>query len=136
MQLQGSESPIFYMNYLIILFSTATIVAGIIIVISPESIFGMMRRKTESTGLHVLAVIIRIVIGVALIMCASESKYPTAILTLGWISIVAATVLGVMGRTNFKRVMLWALSLKPVFGRFGGFIAILFGCFLIYAVVK
>ena len=126
---------IFSMNYLIILFSAATILAGIIIVINPESIFGMMRRKLESIGLHVLAVIIRIVIGVALIICASESRYPTAILTLGWISIVAATVLGIMGRTNFKRVMSWALSLKPVFGRFGGFIAILFGCFLIYAVV-
>ena len=102
--------------------------------INPESIFGMMHRKLESIGLHVLAVIIRIVIGVALIICASESKYPTAILTLGWISIVAATVLAVMGRNNFKRVISWALSLKPVFGRLGGFIAILFGFFLIYSV--
>ena len=123
------------MNFIIMLFGTAIIVAGIIIVISPESVFGLMRRKLESLGLHVLAVVVRIIIGVALIMCAAESKYPTAILILGWISIVAASVLGIMGRRNFRRLMSWALSLKPSLGRIGGFIAILFGGFLIHAVV-
>jgi len=123
------------MNYIIMLFGTATIVAGIIIVINPESVFGLMRRKLESLGLHILAVVVRIIIGVALIMCAAESKYPTGILILGWISIVAASVLGIMGRTNFRRLMSWALNLKPSFGRIGGFLAILFGGFLIHAVV-
>ena len=123
------------MNYIIMLFGTATIVAGIIIVINPESVFGLMRRKLESLGLHILAVVVRIIIGVALIMCAAESKYPTAILILGWISMVAASVLGIMGRSNFRRLMSWALSLKLSVGRIGGFIAILFGGFLIHAVV-
>ena len=123
------------MNYIILLFGTATIVAGIIIVIHPESVFGLMRRKLESLGLHILAVVVRIIIGVALIMCAAESKYPTAILILGWISIVAASVLGIMGRTNFMRLMSWALSFAPSFVRIGGFLAILFGGFLIHAVV-
>jgi hypothetical protein len=123
------------MNYIIMLFGTATIVTGIIIVINPESVFGLMRRKLESLGLHILAVVVRIIIGVALIMCAAESKYPTTILILGWISIVAASVLGIMGRNNFRRLMSWALSLKPSFGLIGGFLAILFGGFLIHAVV-
>ena len=123
------------MNYIIMLFGTATIVAGIIIAINPESVFGLIRRKLESLGLHILAVVVRIIIGVALIICAAESKYPTVILILGWISIVAASVLGIMGRTNFRRLMSWALSLKPSFGRIGGFLAILFGGFLIHAVV-
>jgi hypothetical protein len=123
------------MNYIIILFSTATIVAGIIIVINTETIFGLLRRKLDSLGLHILAVVVRIILGVALIMCAAESKYPTAILILGWISIVAASVLGIMGRTKFMGLMSWALSLAPFFGRIGGVLAILFGGFLIHAVV-
>ena len=122
------------MNYLIILFSTATIVAGIIIVINPETVFGMLRRRLESLGLHILAVVVRIILGVALIMCATESKYPTTILTIGWVSIVAASVLGIMGRTNFMRLISWALSFSHSFGRIGGFLAILFGGFLIHAV--
>ena len=123
------------MNYIIILFATATIVAGIIIVINPETIFGLLRMKLESLSLHILAVVVRVILGVALIMFATESRYPTAILILGWISIVAASVLGIMGRTNFKRLMSWALSIAPSFGRIGGLMAILFGGFLIHAVV-
>ena len=123
------------MNYIIILFGIAIIVAGIIIVINPETVFGLIRRKSESLGLHILAAVVRIILGVALILCATGSKYPTTILIIGWISIVAAFVLGIMGRANFMRLMSWALSFSPVFGRIGGFLAILFGGFLIHAVV-
>ncbi len=123
------------MNYIIIIFATATIVAGIIIVINPETIFGLLHRKLDSLSLHILAVAVRVILGVALIMYATESRYPTAILILGWISIVAASVLGIMGRTYFKRLMSWALSVAPSFGRIGGSLAILFGGFLIHAVV-
>jgi len=122
------------MNYIIILFGIATIVAGLIIVINPDTVFGLLRRKLESLGLHILAVVVRIILGAALIICAAESKYPSAILILGWISIVAAAVLGIIGRTNFKRLMSWALSVAPSFGRLGGLLAILFGGFLIHAV--
>lgn len=123
------------MNYIIILFGAATVVAGIIIVINPETVFGLLRKNLDSLGLHILAVFVRIILGVALIICAAESKYPTAILILGWISIVAAAVLGILGRTNFKRLMSWALGLAPSFGRIGGFLAILFGGFLVHAVI-
>ena len=123
------------MIYIIILFATATIVAGVIIVINPDTIFGLLRNKLELLSLHILAVVVRVILGVALIMYATESRYPTAISILGWISIVAASVLGIMGRTNFKRLMSWALSVAPSFGRIGGLLVIIFGCFLIYAVV-
>ena len=123
------------MNYIIILFGAATLVAGIIIVINPESIFGLLRRKSDSLGMQILAVVMRIIIGAALILYAAESRYPTAILILGWVSIAAAVVLGAIGRTNFKRLMSWALGLVPTFGRTAGLIAVLFGAFLIYAVV-
>ena len=123
------------MNYIVILFGAATLVAGIIILINPETVFGLLRRKSESPGMHILAVVVRIILGVALLLCAAESKYPTTILILGWISVIAAAVLGVMGRANFKRLMSWALTVAPSFGRLGGLLAILFGSFLIHAVI-
>ncbi len=123
------------MNYVIILFGIAIIVAGTIILINPDTVFGLMRRNMDSFGLHVMAVVVRIILGAALIISAAASRYPTAISILGWISIAAATALGVMGRTNFRRLMAWALGLAPSFGRIGGFAAILFGGFLIHAVI-
>jgi len=127
---------IYYLhNSIIILFGAATLVAGIIIVVNPETVFGLLRRNLESVSLHILAVVVRIVIGVALMMAAAESKYPTVILILGWVSIAAATVLAIMGRNNFRRLITWALGLTDTFGRSGGFFAILFGGFLIYALI-
>ena len=123
------------MNYVIIIFAAATIIAGIIIVINPETIFGLLRRKLDAIGLHIIAVFMRVILGIALIVYAIKSRYPTAILIIGCISIVAASVLGIMGRTNFKRLMSWALGVAPIFGRIGGLLAILFGGFLIHAVV-
>jgi len=123
------------MNYIVILFGAAILVAGIIILVNPETVFGLLHRKSESLGMHILAVVVRIILGAALIICAAESKYPTAILIIGWISIVAAAVLGIVGRTNFKRLMSWAVGLAPSFGRIGGLLAILFGGFLVHAVI-
>ena len=123
------------MTYIVILFGAATLVAGIIILINPETIFDLLRRKSESLGMHILAVAVRITLGIALIGCAAASKYPTAILILGWISVIAAVGLGAIGRTNFKRLMSWALGLSSSFGRIGGLLAALFGGFLIHAVI-
>ena len=123
------------MNYIVILFGAATLVAGIIILINPETVFGLLHRKSDSLGMHILAVVVRIILGVALILCAAGSKYPTAILIIGWVSIAAAAVLGLIGRANFKKLMSWALGLTDSFGRISGFFAVLFGGFLIYAVI-
>ena len=123
------------MNYIILLFGAAILVSGIIIVINPESIFGLMRRKSDALSLHILAVVVRIVLGILLVYYAPETKYPTVILILGWLSIAAAITLTVIGRTNFIRLISWALRFSNPFGRVGGLFAILFGGFLIYAVV-
>jgi len=42
--------------------------------------------------------------------CGKENK---------WITIVAASVLGIKGRTNFKRLVAWALGVSPAFVRTG-----------------
>ena len=65
----------------------------------------------EKLELHILAVVIRLVLGGLLIYFAGASKYPLIIEIIGWISIVAAVFFAVIGRNNFKRLMSWALSL-------------------------
>lgn len=123
------------MTLLIILFGALTLFAGIVIVINPEVIFGYLRNNLDKLSLHILAVAVRLVIGVLLISQSNVSKFPFVIEILGWLSIVAAFILAVMGRRNFNRLMSWALSLSKSFGRVGGVIAAAFGAFLIYAFV-
>ena len=109
--------------------------AGIVIVINPDGIFGFLRNNLDKLVLHIIAVVVRLVIGVLLIYQANVSKFPFVIEIIGWLSIVAAIFLAVMGRRNFNRLMSWALSLSKPFGRVGGILAVAFGAFLIYAFV-
>ena len=123
------------MTVLIIIFGALTLLAGIVIVINPDGIFGFLRNNLDKLVLHIIAVVVRLVIGVLLIYQANVSKFPFVIEIIGLLSIVAAIFIAVMGRRNFNRVMLWALSLSKPFGRVGGILAVAFGAFLIYAFV-
>jgi hypothetical protein len=123
------------MTVLIIIFGALTLLAGIVILINPEVIFGFLRNNLDKLVLHILAVAIRLVIGALLIYQSNVSKFPFVIEVIGWLSIVAAMFLAVIGRRNFNRLMSWALSLSKPFGRVGGILAVAFGAFLIYAFV-
>ncbi len=123
------------MSILIIIFGALTLLAGIVIIINPEIIFGYLRNHLGKLELHILAVVVRLVIGVLLIYQSNVSRFPLVIEILGWLSIVAALSLAVIGRRNFNRLMSWALSFTKPFGRVGGVSAVAFGAFLIYAFV-
>ena len=123
------------MTLLMIIFGFLTLLAGIVIVINPEVILGFLRNNLDKLVLHILAVVIRLALGALLIYQSNISKFPFVIEVIGWLSIVAAIFLAVMGRRNFNRLISWALSLSKPFGRIGGILAVAFGAFLIYAFV-
>ncbi len=123
------------MTVLIIIFGALTLLAGLVIVINPEVIFGFLRNNLDKLELHILAIVVRLVLGVLLIYQSNVSKFPFVIEIIGWLSIVAAIFLAVIGRRNFNRLMSWALSFVKPFGRVGGVLAAAFGAFLIYAFV-
>ena len=123
------------MTILIIIFGVLTLLAGIIIIINPENIFGLLSKNSEKLEMQILAIVVRLVLGVLLIYQSDVSKYPLVIEIIGWLSIVAAVFFAVIGRNNFKRLISWALSLAKPFGRVGGFVAVCFGTFLVYAFV-
>jgi hypothetical protein len=123
------------MTSIIIIFGLMTLLAGVIIVVNPEFIFGILRKNLEKVSLQVLAIGLRVVIGLLLILYAGESRYPTIIEILGWLSIAAAVALSVIGRRRFQSLMTWALSLLKPYGRVGGLFAMAFGGFLVHAYV-
>lgn len=123
------------MSYIILLFGIMIAIAGVMIIIKPENIFNLIRNNAESLSLHIFAVVVRLILGAALLTYAASSKYPFVIEVIGWISISAAIILGLIGRTRFKGLIAWALSFASSFGRVGGVFALLFGLFLMYAVV-
>jgi hypothetical protein len=123
------------MTILIIIFGALTFLVGIIIIIIPEKIFGLLNKHTEKLELQILAVVVRLLLGALLIHQSGAAKYPLVIEIIGWLSIAAALFFAVIGRNNFIRLISWALSLAKPFGRFGGVVAGCFGAFLVYAFV-
>jgi ABC-type Na+ efflux pump permease subunit len=127
--------PVTIMTVLIIIFGVLVLLAGLIILVNPETIFGLFTRHMEKPWLHVAAVLVRLILGVLLIVQSGISRFPLVIEVIGWISIAAALFFAVIGRNNFKRIISWALSLQHTYGRAGGVLAVGFGAFLVYSFV-
>jgi hypothetical protein len=123
------------MAQFIIIFGILLLLSGIVILINPEIIFGYLRKNLDKPMMQILAVVIRLVLGAFMILVSNISRFPVTIEVLGWISIGAALVLGIIGREYFNSLMTWALSLSKSLGRLGGIVAMAFGAFLIYAFV-
>ena len=123
------------MTSIILLFAFLIFIAGIIILFDPEIIFGVIRDTLDKPALQVVAVVLRLVLGILLIEYSAVSRFPLTIEIIGWLSIAAALTFMLIGRTNFLRLMNWALSLLKPYGRTGGVFAAGFGAFLIYAFI-
>ena len=119
----------------ILLFALLIFVAGIIVLFDPEIIFGAIRDNLDKPGLQVVAIVLRVVLGILLIEYAPVSRFPLIIEILGWLSIAAALTFMLIGRANFLRLMNWALSLLKSYGRIGGIFAAAFGAFLFYTFI-
>ncbi len=89
----------------------------------------VMRVVDQDWGIY-FAVVIRLVIGAALIVAAPVSRFPLIFEILGWIAIVAAVALILIGRERlaalaawFLRRSAWLIRLWLLFGMaFGGFL--------------
>lgn len=123
------------MTFFIIIFGVAVFLVGAVIVANPESLFGLLRNNIEKPLLHILAVVVRLVLGAILISQAAASRYPLVIEIIGWLSVTAALVFAVIGRGRFQQVMNWALGLATPLDRVGGVAAMAFGAFLVHAFV-
>jgi len=121
------------MSYLVTAFGVLILILGAIVLVKQEAIFRILRSRSESLTLHALAVVVRLLLGMVLIIYASDSRYPIVLDILGWVSLIVAVVLVVIGRSNFKNLMKWVLNIRVMNGGLGGLLGILFGGFLIYA---
>jgi hypothetical protein len=93
-----------------------------------ELVKGVMARKS---GLY-FAIIVRLVLGLTLIISAGDSQFPHVYRVLGWIAIIAAVGLAIIGRERMHRFVGWFDRISPVIIRVWLIFGIAFGGFLIY----
>ena len=123
------------MTYIILIFAAMMLLAGVIILVSPGIIFGLMKNHSKSLALHIFAVAVRLVIGVALIASAQSSKLPLTLDIIGWLFIAVGIFFCIIGRARFVKIVEWGITLLPSYGRVSGVFAILFAGLLGYAAI-
>ena len=83
-----------------------------------------------------IAVVVRLVLGAALIIVAPASQFPIAFQVLGSIAIIAAVALALLGRERVRRLIVsWIGRLSAAMIRLWLLAGIAFGGFLIYGVL-
>jgi len=123
------------MQTTIILLGVFVLGMGVLLLVQPRQILDWLVDRTETAWLFTGAILVRLVLGAALISHAPLSRFPLALEVLGWMAVAAALVLLLMGRGRFSRFVRWAFGLAGSLVRIAGVVAVLFGAFLIYAVV-
>ena len=121
------------MSILIIIFGSLILLAGILLLVNPDIIFGYLKDNIENSVIHVVAVLVRLIIGALLITQSGFSGFPAVVEVLGWVFVVAGIFLAVIGSNNFRKLMSWVLTNLQRFARLAGLAAVVFGGFLVYA---
>ena len=111
---------------LIIAFGVFITAAGMAMLIRPALVIGMIHAHGERVWFYALAIGIRAVLGLVLIQQAAYSKFPLVISVLGWISLLAALSLAMLGRRRFTRLIYGIISRVGSLAPVGGLLAVLF----------
>jgi hypothetical protein len=101
---------------------------------APDKIWKMINGVMEKDWAIHVAVIMRLLLGAALIIAAPQSRYPEVMEVLGWIAIIAAVAILFMGRDRLKKFIAWFQRMTNTMVRVWLVFGFAFGAFLVYAV--
>lgn len=110
--------------------------AGLFLLITPEYLYGLVERNMAESYFYYSAIIGRSTLGILLILAAKQSKYPTAILIIGIITVLAAVIFIFIGHDNFQGFIANIMEFYRPYARIWALAAIAMGAFLVYAFMK
>ncbi len=95
----------------------------------------VMRVVDQEWGIY-FAVVVRLLMGAALIVAAPVSRFPLIFEILGWIAIVAAVALIFIGRERMAALIAWFVRRSAWLIRLWLLFGMAFGGFLIYGITS
>jgi uncharacterized membrane protein YbaN (DUF454 family) len=107
---------------------------GIVGIVDPLLLLDATSFTLTSLGLYIAAAF-RVVFGLVLIGVASASRMPRTLRTLGAIIVVAGIITPFVGVERARGIVAWWVGQGNAFMRIWALIAVIFGLFVIYAVI-
>lgn len=120
------------MAIVVALFGVLVAGVGLLGVIRPDRLMAWISQWRGASRLW-FAAGLRLVLGVVLLLAAPQCRAPEVIRILGWITLVAALLLPLLGARRFDAFVDWWLAREPGFIRTWSLLAVAVGGFLIYA---
>ncbi|WDE09399.1 hypothetical protein [Thalassomonas haliotis] len=114
-------------------FFLVILLAGFVIVFKADLLFQYLEKHAADPALHLLAVAFRLILGLLLLLVAENSKFPLVVALIGYLAIIAAVILLLIGRQKFSRLILGFLPEAKKWHPLGGLLATFFAVFLFYA---
>jgi hypothetical protein len=110
-------------------------VLGVLGVVRPRALLGLVDVPWRSRAGLYLAVALRAVLGILLLAAATSTRFPWTIGALGIVSLAAAVSLPLLGYERLRKFVEWWLARPDAFTRAWSLVACAFGAFLVYAAV-
>jgi hypothetical protein len=106
---------------------------GVLGLVRPASLIGLVERPWRSRATIYLAMAFRAGLGVLLIAAAPATRFPEAIGVLGALSLLSAASIPLLGYERLRRFVAWWAARPAGFVRAWALVACAFGGFLAYA---
>ena len=75
--------------------------------IFPKQLIGFVSEFWKNKGSFIFAILIRLMFGMLLIVAAPATKYATIITVLGYLMILAAILIAILGKTKIGLMIVW-----------------------------
>lgn len=121
------------MKLIIKVFGILFILMGISFFINPEGVYNWVEENTGNIMFYISVIVARLVLGILLILAAKESKYPGVIKFFGYLVIIAALIVIIMGHKGFQDLISSLILVFKPYAPVSGLIGIAVGGFFIYA---
>ena len=100
----------------------------------PERLLQMIMAINDKTVTYLVAVGVRLLLGVTLVLAAPDSAFPVVFEVIGWLTIFAAVILSLLGKALQRNLAAWFSGLSRLAIRGWLLLAIAFGLFLMLGV--
>lgn len=123
------------MTTLLVFFAALIALVGLSTVVLPSSWLMLAKQVRVTLPMRLLAFAVRVLIGVMLISVADATGYPLPLKVIGLVLIVAGVLALALGNERIQALIDWIVGKGPRVVRVGGAIALLFGLFVVYALI-
>ncbi len=108
-------------------------VAGIMVIARPGRVGDVAERMSTTSAIKAGAILGRIAIGILLLLAAPDTRLPTFMTILGFLSIIGGVALAVMKEAWVNTLVGWWANQSETILRVWGVLITLFGGVIVYA---